>query len=161
MVYPGRQTLSTIRREERQISKNAGLFCSRIVLLFFLFFLFFFLRPTAIYLFTAFAFFPTILAWLFSRNKPREQAVILESCAKKYFYTPSHYTGERYTSIFIFFALVFWQFMLLRQNLDPAIIQKAPAVCMFFYLVTRFIVTEIVKKQINRYYETLECLELE
>ena len=159
MIYPNKKTISATIKEEKQISRYAGLFCSRIVLLLCLFFLFFFLNPTSIYLFTAFAFFPAILAWLFSRNETAEKKIILASCAKKYFFTYQNYTGEKYTGLFILPALAFWQFMLLNQEISHAVIQKAPAICMFFYLMTRLITTEIVKKQISRYYGDFECLE--
>lgn len=159
MIYPDKKTITTTRKEEKQISRYAGLFCGRIVLLLCLFFLFFFLNPTSIYLFTAFAFFPAILAWLFSHNETTEKNIILASCAKKYFFSYHHYTGEKYTGLFILPALALWQFILLNQDHGRPIVQKAPAICMFFYLITRLIVTKIVKKQISRYYGEFECLD--
>ncbi|MBR1742069.1 MAG: hypothetical protein IJ733_09430 [Lachnospiraceae bacterium] len=159
MIYYNKQTLSEIRSEEKKISRNAGLLCSRIVLLFFLFLLFFSLRPTSVYLFTAFAFFPAIISWLFSRNEKAEKKTVLESCAAKYHFTYHHYIGEKYTGNFIILSLFLWQLILTGQETGSFILRNAPALCAFIYLATRFITTEIVKKKIHRYYGNLECLE--
>lgn len=151
--------LEAIRKESRMISRNAGMLYSRILLLFCLFLLFFSLRPTSIYLCAAFAFFPSILSTLLSGNDRFKDSPALESCAKKYFFTYHHYIAEKYTGNIILFALVLWQVILMNQDISVPILQKAPVICMLLYLAVRIISAEVIKRQIDRYYADLECLE--
>lgn len=141
-----------INKEKRNISKYVGLVFGRIVLLAGLFILFFFLLPISVYLFAYFLLFPWIFSNILASRSKEISPLFLDSCAKKYFFTPSRYRAEKFTGKAIIFFLIIWQISLNRTLSYPVIIQIAPAIILLIYLLSRMICTMTIRKKIHRYY---------
>lgn len=147
-----------IHNEQRYISKFAGMALARITLAILLFALFFSMHQIPVYLCAFCCFFPWVLSNILA-NKQKEDSIILQHMATKYFYTKARYRAEKFTNNSMFFFLVIWQLSLNRTDSYPVYLQLAPALLLFVFLIVRFVSTLIVRHKISSYYKTLDSLE--
>lgn len=145
-----------ILREQRNISKCAGLRYGRILLLVCLLFLFIPLRPVSIYLFALFFLVPWILSNIIA-DKKKAEPILLGSCAKKYHYDSIQLMMEQLMGRAAVFFLAVWQVFVSRSV--PAFLQLAPGIILLLYLLCRITSTMIVRRQIHHYYTRLLSLE--
>ena len=145
-----------IMREQRNISKYAGLLCGRILLLFGLFLLIIPLSPVAAYLFAFFLLIPWLLSNTLERKKTTAPA-ILNSYAKKFHYTSIHLSVEQSIGRIAVFLLASWQFFL--SGPIAIYLQLAPGILLLLYLLCRIISTSIIRHNIHSYYMELRSLD--
>lgn len=147
-----------INREQRNISKYAGLFFARLTLLVCLFFLLPFLLPNSFYVFVYIGAFPWILVNFFL-SKCNSSEIILKSFAKKYAFTQTKLIAEKYTGNLTILFLVTWQLFINPDAITFESLQLAPGFLLLIYLLTRIIVTAVVKRKIHNYYTELIILD--
>lgn len=146
-----------IIREQRNISKCAGLLYSRILLLICLFFLIIPLQPASLYLFIFFFLIPWIVSNSLTSKKEAEP-ILLCSCAKKYHYTSIQLSVEQHIGRIAVLLLAVWQLSVTHSSVT-AYLQLTPGVVLFLYLVCRISTTIIIHHKIHRYYMDLISLE--
>lgn len=149
-----------VQEEVRQISKYIGLLISRIFLLVCLLLLFYTFRPTSIYLFAFGVAFPPFFASLFQRQtKKTETTLLLDSCAKMYYYTPERFRSELYTGHIFVLGLLLWQLYLGTNHTFAFPLSIAPGLILLGYLLCRIISTKIFQHKIKNYYRNLRILD--
>ena len=149
---------SQVIREQRNISKYTGLLCGRIMLMVCFFVLFIILQPTAFYFLVFLLFCPWILSHFFEK-KQKAPELLLNSCAKKYFYTPNSLAVEKIIGTCIVLLLSFWQLLLAPKESMFILLRLAPGLLLLFYLVCRILTTAIVRQRIHRSYMELTLLD--
>jgi len=147
-----------IMREQRNISKYAGLLCGRILLLGGLFLLIVPLNPVAAYLFAFFLLVPWLLSNTLESKKPANPS-ILSSYAKKFHYTSIHLSVEQTMGRIAVFLLAAWQFFI--SGPIAVYLQPAPGILLFLYLLCRIISTSIIRHKIYSYYMELRSLDFD
>lgn len=149
-----------VQEEIRQISKYAGLLAGRIFLLICLLLLFYAFRPTSIYLFAFGVAFPPFFASLFQRQtKTTEATLLLDSCAKKYYYSSYRFHSELYTGHIFVLGLLLWQLYLRSSQTAAFPLSTAPGLILLGYLLCRIISTRIFQHKIKIYYRDLKILD--
>lgn len=151
-------TASQIVKEQRNISKYAGLLFARIVLLICMFFILVPLRPTSFYIFAFLAIYPWAMSNFFFNTK-KAAATRLTFCARKYFYTPARLDAEKNTGVGAILFLAAWQINLTMKPPAIQILQLAPGFLLLLYLICRIFATAVIRHRIHRYYATLEILD--
>ena len=147
-----------IAKEQRNISKYAGLFVARLTLLVCLFFLLTLVLPTSFYLFVYAGAFPWILTNFFF-SKYNSPDILLTSCAKKYSYTAVKLAAEKATGNITIFFLLTWQLFINPEAITFPWLSPAPGFLLLIYLITRISVTAIVRRKIHTYYTELIILD--
>lgn len=145
-----------ITKEQRNISKCAGLLCGRLLLLGGLLLLIIPLNPVAAYLFAFFLLAPWLLSNILENRKTTEP-VLLNSCAKKFHYSSIQYSVERNIGRAAVLLLAAWQFYI--PNSIAIYLHLAPGILLFLYLVCRIICTAIIQHNIHSYYMELRSLD--
>ena len=148
-----------IHGEKRMISRYAGMLGGRIFLLVLLFFSIPAMKPVSAYLFSFFLLFPWILSNIFASRKYPENRLILETCAKKFYYSPARRHAESLTKNCIIFFLLIWQITINKQNHPvspfPAVV---PGLFLFLYLIFTIFCTIIIRRKIHHYYTDFTLL---
>lgn len=154
------QTISTskeqIIKEQRNISKCAGLLCGRLLLLFGLFLLIVPLSPVAAYLFAFFLLTPWLLSNILE-NRKTPVPVSLNSCAEKYHYSSIHLSVEQNIGRIAILLLAAWQFYI--PDSIAIYLYLAPGSLLMLYLLCRIISTMIIRHSIHSYYMELRSLQ--
>ena len=145
-----------IMREQRNISKHAGLLCGRILLLGGLFLLIAPLPPVSVYLFVFFFLVPWLLSNILESKKTAAPP-ILSSYAKKFHYTPIHLSVEQAMGRIAVFLLASWQFFI--SGSIAVYLHLAPGILLLLYLLCRIISTAIIRHKIHSYYMDLRSLD--
>lgn len=151
------QQYTQILREQRNISKYSGLVCGRIFLMACLLVLSCFLLPVTMYFFAFLLLFPWAFSNILSSRKRDIPDILLESCAGKYFYTPTRMTIEKFTGNFTVLLLILWQLQIIQSERTDLFV-LAPALCLFAYLLSRIFSTLVIRNKIHQFYLNLDSI---
>lgn len=148
-----------IQREKREISRCAGLLGARALLLVLLFLSTPWLSPVSVYLFLFLLFVPWVISNILSAHTNKEMQPILQSCSKKFFYTPERLRAEKLTKNAILFFLLVWQLAANQNHSLPATLSLTPAFLLLLYLFTKALFTIYIRFRIHHFYMNFEAFD--
>lgn len=146
-----------IIKETRSISRYAGLLCGRLLLLFLLFILLLCSFSGLAYFFAFLLIVPGIFSMLLEKKRA-DAPILLNSSARRFFYTDARFKAEQHIGRCIILLLTFWQ-VTMSQTSDSILTALTPGILLLLYLFCRILSTSLIRHSIHRYYHNLTALD--